>query len=350
MTAPIGFYVHHHGRGHVSRAAGIIAELDRPATVLTSATVTPADVAGAEVVHLPPDVGPTPHDAPLPPTLHHAPVGLASARDRTARIAGWLAEAAPALLVVDVSAEVSLLGRLASTPVVTVRQHGARWDAAHLQAYGASVALLAPFSSELEEPDVPAEVARSTRYVGGFSRFDARAGSTEPWRHPTDASRPVVAVLAGAGGDGIDLERVRAAARVADDHVWVVIGGEEARTDGLVHVTGWCADPLPYLLGADVVVSSAGHNSVMEVAAARRPLVCLPEPRPFDEQERKAARLAALDVAEVVRGGWPDASRWPALLERARDRGGAGLARLVDGAGARRAAAALTELAERWTA
>jgi hypothetical protein len=52
------------------------------------------------------------------------------------------------------------------------------------------------------------------------------------------------------------------------------------------------------------------------VMAADRPFVCIPEPRPFGEQEATGARLGALGAAVAV-GFWPGAADWPDLIDRA---------------------------------
>ncbi|HIG76109.1 MAG TPA: hypothetical protein EYQ24_16480 [Bacteroidetes bacterium] len=111
----VGYYAHHHGRGHVARACAILAHVRAPATLFTSAEV-PSPPENVEVVPLPPDL-PRGDESPPPPPLHYAPIAHGGVRQRMARIAAWAAEG-PAVLVVDVSVEVALFGRLLSLPVV----------------------------------------------------------------------------------------------------------------------------------------------------------------------------------------------------------------------------------------
>lgn len=358
MRRHIAFYVHHHGRGHTSRTRAVIDELQLPTTVLTSAPADGGAFGHAAVVELPRDDGP--REAVLegvgtPGHLHYAPLGIAGVRERTARITGFLADVAPSLLVVDVSAEVAQLSRLTGTPTVVVRQHGERWDRAHRAAYESAVALLAPFGPALEEPDVPAAVRDRTFYAGGLARGAGRRGRSAADRgevrrrlgwSPDDRG---VVVLLGSGGSGPSRQDVADAARATAGYRWAVVGGDGAPTDAAVTPVGWVPDPLPYLAAADVVVGSAGHNTVMEAALVRRPFVCIPEERPFDEQQRKADRLRALDAAEVHRT-WPPAADWPDVLARAGRRGGGALGALVDGRAAERTAGWLTDLAVRFAA
>ena len=340
----IGFYVHHHGRGHLTRTASVLRHLATPATVLTSADPDGLDLGGAELVRLPLDTAPPPPEAarlPTPDAFHFAPVGVAGLRSRMGQIAAWAARPEAGLLVADVSAEVAMFGRLLSLPVVVVRQHGRRTDPAHRLAYQSATALLAPYPALLEDPAAPDWVRAKTIYSGGFSRFDDRV---PPATHQAEAKR--VVVLSGGGGDGLPLGAVAAAARACPDWTWTVLGEVRGRADRLpdnLTLGGWTPDPFPPLLRASVVVASAGHNGVMEVAAARRPLVAIAEPRPFDEQAHKAEALERAGLATACRS-WPEADAWPGLLAHARALGGAAWKRVVDGRGAARAARALDAL------
>ena len=110
-------------------------------------------------------------------------------------------------------------------------------------------------------------------------------------------------------------------------------------------MVGWTDDPRPYVAAADAVVSAAGHNSVMELGRQRAKLVLVPEPRPFEEQVRKAAVLAREGLA-VVRDKWPAAGEWPAVLEEARSLDAAKWDRVYDGDGAAALAAAIDRYCE----
>ncbi|AHY46210.1 Glycosyl transferase family 1 [Rubrobacter radiotolerans] len=349
-AGPIGLYVHHHGRGHLSRALALIANLRSPATVLTSLSVERSELLGADLLRLPLDVpGSVAGDLPAPPGpplrgLHYAPLGSAGLLERTAAICAWTREVRPSLLVVDVSSEVAALGRLLGLPVVVVRQHGLRDDPAHALACGVAVSLLAPFPKSLEDERTPEWVADRTFYSGGFSRFDGRAEALAPEPVPGR-----VAVLLGGGGTGVSLAALAAAARSTPGWSWNVLGyprgGADGRLPPNLRLAGWSGDDVfDELRRSEVVVAGAGHNAVMEVAAARRPLVAIPEDRPFDEQRAKARLLGRSGLA-VVRERWPAPERWPGVLREALSLGARGLAGLVDGRGAARAAAHLDGLA-----
>lgn len=71
------------------------------------------------------------------------------------------------------------------------------------------------------------------------------------------------------------------------------------------------------MCGADVVVTHAGQSCIADVAAAQRPAVIIPQPRPYDEQLATARVLRQYRLAVVVRR-WPDQRAWPALVTQAR--------------------------------
>jgi predicted glycosyltransferase len=78
-------------------------------------------------------------------------------------------------------------------------------------------------------------------------------------------------------------------------------------------------DDLPDLLaGCRVSVSQAGYNTVLEILAARAPAVLVPFAAEQEtEQLLRAARLAALGAAELVREDELGPSRLAAAIERA---------------------------------
>lgn len=338
----IGWYAHHHGRGHLSRLASIRPFMPRQVTAFSS---RPAD----DVERLPLDV-----DAPRSAacagqgwssTWHYAPLGVAGLRERMGRLAAWASQADPDLFVVDVSVEVAGLMRLLSVPTAIWRQHGRRDDEAHRRCYADASLLLAPWPSWLEDPDTPTEVLERTVHTGGFSCIDGRVGSRDVARAQLglDDARPLVVVV--DGGDGDLRWPIAEAAQATPGWRWQVLTADPARVTGVSAC--WSADMAPWYAAADVVVGHAGHNVVMEAAAADRPMVAIPQPRPFGEQHAKARLLRDAGVC-VVADRWPDATRWPALLDRARALPGGPRRAMVDGRGARRAARTIAQTADRF--
>lgn len=338
----VGWYVHHHGAGHLHRFLAVRGRLGGDVVGLGSLP-RPDGVPPEGWVTLPDDVPADPaaevDDATAGGSLHWAPRRVPGLRDRTAAIAAWVARERPGALVVDVSAEVALLGRLLSLPTVLVAQRGRRDDGPHAAAYAGASAVLAPWTAATHAPgDGPPE----DRLIlcGAISRFDDVA--PPPGARPADACADVL-LLVGSGGHGLSAADVRAAAAATPGRRWHVAGALRV-PGGAVEDHGPRADVWALLHRCGVVVGTAGGNAVAEVAAARRPLVLLPQPRPFGEQERQAALLADAGLATAL-PAWPAAPDWPAVLDAAAARTGEGWAAHHDGRGAERAVAAVRAVA-----
>ena len=329
----IGYYAHHHGRGHVQRAECIAARLSAPMTILTSAVpgAPRADGGIADWVALArDDNGPVRGDPSAGGVLHWAPPGHAGLRRRMATLAAWIDRAQPAAMVVDVSVEVAALCRAMGVPVVVVAMQGDRTDRAHRLGYDLADALLACWPGALADPGWPRNWTEKTCFTSAFSRFDTRITFPEP----RASGRRRVAVLMGAGGTDVGAEQIAAAAAATPDWDWDVLGG----------TAGWCADPWPVLRRADVVVTHAGQNALAEVAAARTPAVVVPQARPHGEQTATAALLDRAGLA-TVRRDWPAPATWPGLLDETAAADGSRWALWCPGDGAERAARLLDRIA-----
>lgn len=306
----IGWYVHHHGRGHLQRAASVLAHLppDRvgPVTVLTSAEVPDGVLpAHVDLLTLPrDDTGTGFPDPTAGGALHWAPLRHDGHRGRMARIARWLDDEEVRALVVDVSVEVTALGRLLGVPVVTAGMPGVRADHAHALGYSLSSAIVAPWPDWIPlAPGLAWHVDR-LHPVGGISRFDGR-GSTGLG---SVGDRPSVVVLGGAGGSAAPAGYWAAVSAALPDVEVTALGGAEGV---------WVEDPWPLLRAADLVVTHAGQNAVADVAAAGVPAMVLPEPRPFGEQRATADVLRDADLA-VVLDSLPSPDSWPRLIDAVR--------------------------------
>jgi hypothetical protein len=309
----IGIYVHHHGNGHAARAEALAVALrERGAEVACLGSGVPGALgegAGPDDVELPLDTDLGSVAGKTPAELHFAPLGSAGLAGRMARIAGWICEWRPDLVLVDVSVEVAMLARLCGVPFAYLRQTGERDDPAHQLAYGWAAGLLAPYMERQEPEGTPGWIRAMSGYAGAVSRFD---GLPRPPRR----GRYRRAIVLGEGGEEL-AATIAAAARG-----WQILG---PRPVGLRD-----------LARSAVVVAPAGANTVAEAAFANCGLVCIPRERPFGEQMARARMLAADDAA-VVLDALPPAAGWPSALEEARRRRPA-LAEWADGAGAGRAA------------
>lgn len=351
----IGYYAHHHGAGHLQRAAAVSSHLGSGLTVLSS-----TQPAGS-IPYLPlarDDDGPVVDDMTAAGALHWAPLRDKGFRERNSQIVSWVDRSDCNLLVSDVSVEVLLLARLLSIPSVAVALRGERRDRPHALGYDVASRIIAPWPRATHGDELRQWRAKLI-WVGAVSRFDGRVRETGICERPGRCT----VVLLGRGGDSMTAGDLREAAAVQGTH-WHVLGGctpvdqpdrrlnpPSEVCDGprdqvsSVESLGWVADPWPLLCRADVVVAAAGDAAIADVAAAGRPLIAVPQARPFGEQRANAAALVrhGLCIAEAT---WPDRGRWPELLEQAETLGGGRWPEYCDGLGTARMADVLLDVAQ----
>jgi hypothetical protein len=306
----LGWYIHHHGAGHLHRFLALRRAM--PGVTALSSLPRPLGVPAHSWVLLPIDAPASGDSDPdAGGALHWVPLRHDGLRHRMARIAAWIERARPDALVVDVSVEVALLARLLGVPVIWIAQRGRRTDIPHRTAYMSASAVLAPWTAATQHDEIspaPPEAA----FVGAVSRFDDRAPERSPCRRR-------VLLLVGRGGHELDAHELRRVIRRTHRWEWTTLGvGDSAHCSRSTP-----ADDLDrvweHLVAADVVVAGAGSNVIAETAAARRPLICLPQARPFDEQLCAARSLQASGLLESCER-WPAVHQWDTLLERALER------------------------------
>ncbi|GAA3606282.1 hypothetical protein [Agrococcus terreus] len=295
MTA-IGWYVHHHGHGHLARFLAVRPHLDARVVALSSLPRPTGLPAGAEWIELPRDDHDEGEGAPAlaSPTaggsLHWAPLRHRGHARRLAAIAAL----APELdaMVVDVSVEVTALARLLGLPVVLVAQPGERTDAPHALGRRLAEAIVAPWPTPAGDP-----TGSPFEHVGGISRHAGRPR--------TAAARPGTVLALGGGAHDPEWTALVAAAAGASGRTWRIAGAG-----------AWLDDPWTALCEAEVVVTAAGQNAIADVAAAGARAVVLPRPRPFAEQRATATLLGGLGLA-VVADDLPDAGGLERLVDAA---------------------------------
>ncbi|MEF2549889.1 glycosyltransferase [Aurantimonas sp. A2-1-M11] len=332
MSKPIAFFVHHQGRGHANRTMALVEAFSqtRPVSVLTAGPhLFDGFSRDIEIIALPNMIGaavPTERlfAEPTPPSLHCVPLGLTEMRGTMRAILDHLDARNVGLFVVDVSSEIALLSRIASVPAVQIRMHGDRSDTGHIASYESSVGMLAPFDESLEQSDYPAHLRAKTFYSGGLCTTRDPVPTREAARRKLglDPKHETIVVLTGGGGAGTPYAPLTVGARALPNADWLVLGptlkeGHETDFSNLREL-GWVTNVTDYLAAADIVVASAGDNTVTEIARVGRPLVIAPEWRYFNEQTRKAEAMAAVGAA-VHAARWPgDLAGWQTLMDEAR--------------------------------
>ncbi|OZC53243.1 hypothetical protein CH286_01545 [Rhodococcus sp. WWJCD1] len=305
----IGYYAHHHGVGHVTRADAIARSMSEPMTVLSSRP-RPSGHAAAEWLSLPLDVDESTdvvaQDGSAGGVLHWAPYDVDGLTERMAIVAQWVAREKPSAVVVDVSVEVAMFLRLMGVRVIVMAIPGERTDPIHGLAYRAATHILAPWSREVYDPGWLLPYADKTTFSGSISRFAGRERTSR-------SGDPTVVVLGAAGGTSLTRDLVDSWSAVDDRFEFRALG---------VAGGDWIDDVWPVLCSAALVVTHAGQNAVADVAASGAPAVVVPQVRPFGEQSATGRALADGSIAEVL-DTWPSVARWHAAADRALDLGGA---------------------------
>ncbi|MBD8554363.1 glycosyl transferase [Rhizobium sp. CFBP 8762] len=341
---PISFFVHHQGRGHANRTMALAEHFsrDRAVSVLTAGPeLFDKRSRDIEVIALPNMIGAAvPTQAlfaqPTPQVMHCVPLGVSEMRRTMRTILDHLDDRDVGLFVVDVSSEIALMSRIASVPSVQIRMHGERSDIGHIGSYESSVGMLAPFDERLEQDDYPAYLRAKTFYTGGLcTTRDAVVDKQEArQRLGLNSDQEIIVTLTGGGGSGTPYAPLTVAARAAPNALWLVLGpthreGHETDFANLREL-GWVPNVTDYLAAADIVIASAGDNTIHEVARTKARLIVMPEWRYFAEQHRKADALVQIGAA-VSAPAWPgDFSQWHALLDSARALDGAVIGTLHD--------------------
>ena len=321
---PVGIFVHHQGRGHAERVAALANALpdSRPVRLFSARRdIFPPLREGVEVTVIPslferPEGADADMDwVATPETLHCAPIGWPTIRESMAILTDWFRTADPALMIVDVSAEVAQLCRICSVPHVKVVQHGDRSDPGHRAAYDGAAGLLVPFHERLAQPLWDAAMKSRMHFAPGLGVPLAMPPQAEARRRLNLAEgRRTAVVLTGGGGNGLSEAPLGVAARTFPDIDWVVLG----RVQGDWHATlpanlrllGWVDGAEDWIAAADLVIASTGNTTCHQILAAARPWIAVPEWRYFDEQVCKAEALAAAGAALHLPHLPASAHRW----------------------------------------
>ncbi|MBU2956050.1 glycosyltransferase [Paracoccus sp. 1_MG-2023] len=330
MTRPIGYFVHHQGRGHAERCAAIVNALPetRPVTIFCARDdIFPPLRKGVEIRTIPslfeaPEAFPATDWIATPDTLHCAPVGWSTIRQAMAIITGWFHEADPALMISDVSAEVAQLARICSVPHAKVLQHGDRSDPGHMAAYRGAAGLLAPFHADLAQDDWPGWMRDLIFHAPGLGVRQAIPDAAQARKRlGVPPGRQLAVVISGGGGNGWADAPFGVAARTFPEMDWIVIGKIQrdwhATLPANLQFADWVDNPLDYIAASDVIVSSTGNTTCQQVLASGRPWIAVPEWRYFDEQVKKAETLARAGAALHLPYLPASAHRWQDAMRSA---------------------------------
>lgn len=315
------FYIHHQGAGHITRAVAIANALSTEHIAFMGSDLAkyrhmiPFHV---ECIHLPMDTATEENEffeKREVSFLHYAPMNANGLSKRNNIMTTFFVGNPTCILVVDVSVEVTLLARICGVPTVVIRQHGNRNDLPHRLAYESAEMILAPYPKALSSAGQEGIYAGKTFFSGGFSRFTAQQ------RKQYDNPSQNIAIFIGQGGSVIDKTFVSYLSKqIPHDYTLHILGNikmeESALENTIFH--GNCATPETILSTCDVIICSAGHNTVMELGDLRKRMICVPAARAFDEQVVKAELLEHLSLAIVVPEEQIYNTDWKVYIDKAK--------------------------------
>ena len=329
-TRPIGIFVHHQGRGHAERVAALANAIphDRPVRIFCARDdIFPTLREGVSITTIPslferPEGEVAEMDwVPTPQTLHCAPLGWQTIRQSMAMLTDWFFHADPAVMIVDVSAEVAQLARICSVPHVKVVQHGDRIDPGHRAAYDGAAGLLGPFHAALAQPCWDEDMRARMYFAPGLGVSVTMPSHEEARRRLGICnSRKLAVVVTGGGGNGLSEAPLGVAARTFPEIDWVVLGKVQrdwhATLPANLRLMGWVENADDWIAASDLVIASTGNTTCHQILAAGRPWIAVPEWRYFDEQLCKAEALAAAGAALHLPHLPGSAHRWREAVTR----------------------------------
>ena len=297
----IGYYVNNHGTGHTNRLFCFIKELeamsyDYKLYVFAEnlERITSLELPDARTT----TGGPRIILIPLPrpewklnissKIFHCLPKNY---KDYFGVITQTCIEECIETFVSDLSVEVGIAVRLHVDKLIYILLHGSRIDNPHRNLFYEADKLLVPFSECLEDSYFKDfKRNHNLKYSGGFLKFQYQ-NILEEYPEDYNLYKKNVLIILGTGGDSFDESYID-----LDESIYnVVILGKKR-----------FVNPFNYIRCADYVVANAGDSIMHEIAYFNKPYICIPEERPFEEQEIKAYTLEREQMACI--------SNWESLL------------------------------------
>lgn len=293
----IGYYVNNHGTGHTNRLFCFVQELETigykyELYVFAENTDKIFDLGlpnsngnAIEVIKLP-----TPNwKLDKESTIYHClPINY---KEYFGAIVEVCIKESIQTFVSDLSVEVGHAVRLHVDKLVYVLLHGDRVDSPHTIMFEEADLLLVPFTSEFEDYYLRNFKERyNLKYSGGFLKFQYQ-DSIQSYPAEYLQNKKNVLVILGTGGDSFTEEYLD----VEDPSYNIVVLGKEVDKYTSIRFT----NPYSYLNHADIVVANAGDSIMHEIAYFDKPYICIPEDRPFHEQQIKAQQLEKYNYALI---------------------------------------------------
>ncbi len=287
----IAYYAHSEGSGH-ARYASIFYNLLAGKLKIFSSTPSnfSPEIRIMKLAKEDPDGTELPIDSVgFPDYLHYSPVGQHSIQRRSLQLLTGLVNGRCNLFFIDVSVEVAALARASSIPYAYIKLPGLRNDNPHLQALKGSIFNLAYYPEAFEHPSTPKWMKDKTLYLDYFSRFSLDQNNTG--NTPTTIRK--ILVIRGKGEASKLLKSLPDIGKRFEGLEIKALGdfSELETSISGIHFLGYQSKVSAFINEADLVISSAGLNLTSEILYSQKIFCCIPEKRPFNEQEHTASVL-----------------------------------------------------------
>lgn len=299
MSYRIGIYAHSHGAGH-SAYAQQLAQLDPLQFVVYTSSdynFTPEIQVERLTSENPTGEELTIQQVTSAPYLHYNPLGNPSILKRSGQLLNSLTNNAISILLVDVSVEIAMLARVASSPYAYCKMLGNRNDPGHLTAYDGALFLYAFYPKELESDKTPQWVVNKTIYLGFVT-------APQPTTHvKTSVEQPQnILVIQGKGGNSFSMDSLNKLEQQFPTAKITLIGEyTDVQSTSQTTVEGFVNQPLRYIKTADLIISACGSNTVSLLLNMNVKFIALPEVRPYDEQLEFARQLEKNNLAVILK-------------------------------------------------
>jgi len=336
----IGYYAHHHGSGHCRQADKLAALLPYDVreqlivfTSLEADTYRFTSINEQQIIRLHPEH--ERHDDVLtgrageywkPTGLHYSPVGNIDIQRRSHQILDAIRHYDIDLMIIDVSAEVAMLCRVASVPYLYVRLPGIRDDTAHLETFAGALAMLAPYPQSLESTHTAGWVCDKTLYLDFIYTHNTKSHTREDFiniltklntdkslstttqssksapiyeSEPTVSTIPVattqtiITIIKGYGGHQSIDEKLPELRALLPQALIVSLGPIDDDKRCYVDISAQVDDVTPFIACSDYLIMACGLNAVAQAYHCATPLIVIPDDRPHQEQVVMARALVA---------------------------------------------------------
>jgi len=270
-----------------------------------------------------------------------------------------LRETNPQLVVVDNPAEISIITKILGYKTVVIYESLNTTDLRWRLGWKNVDKILAPYPKQfLTQSKFP--YLKNTYCSGGFTRYDG-----EPIPDQVKAKNKIsfnknkkhVLVTVGKGRKSEKIIKKILKATSNLNYQIVILYPEKSKAISkitkqyprCIQINNVYDKIKLYLSTADIIITGAGYNSVMESCYFRKPTIAIPLERIYNEQLNKAKIMSDLGAVEFIKPGDLDSKTIKQKISKFENKKELGRIKksqkkIVDGQGAQRAAEMLTKL------